>query len=80
MAADVLTSSKTIAQAICEGGWATKTEEPEDEDKKAGSDEDLDENTAENKMVESILSKSNVSLFQKYSIVLNFYCPPRGKY
>ena len=36
VAADILTSSKTIAQALTEGGWAIKTEE--DEHDESGED------------------------------------------
>jgi len=59
VAADVLTSSKTIAQALCEGGWASKTEEPEEEEKKNNDEDDFDDDKAENKMVQSILSNQS---------------------
>ena len=63
MAADVLTSSKTIAQAIAEGGWASKSDaEEEKKDERSGS-EDLDDDRAENKMVQSILKNQNVSQY-----------------
>ena len=50
VASDILTSSKTIAQALIEGGWAIKSEEEEEAesegDKKSEGDgfEDLNEN------------------------------------
>ena len=65
-AADVLASNITILQAITEGGWNAKKEEESEEEKKSNkSGENEFENSAENKMVQSILNKQNenVSLF-----------------
>lgn len=57
MAADVLSTNHQILQAIMEGGLQVHEEEKEKE-----SDEELDVEKAENKMVQSILSKDSVSL------------------
>ena len=56
MAADVLSASQTIAQAVAEGGWSTKPEEPEsdEEDNKANNLSDGDEQD-ENKIFQTIL-------------------------
>lgn len=59
-AADVLTSNITILQAITEGGWPKKKEEESEEEKKSDKSESNEfENSAENKMVQSILNKQN---------------------
>lgn len=51
-------------QAILEGGWLQKGVEPNENEKKgdeSAGDEEFDEEKAENKMVQSILNKDNVS-------------------
>jgi hypothetical protein len=58
VAADILSSSKTITQALVEGGWELRAEELEEEDTK---DENTFEESNENKMVQSILSNTSVS-------------------
>jgi hypothetical protein len=56
VAADILSSSKTITQALVEGGWELRAEE-EEEDTKESTFEDSNEN----KMVQSILKNTSVS-------------------
>jgi hypothetical protein len=55
VAADILSQSKTVAQALLEGGWAVKAEEEEESGDDKKSDDDC-----ENKMVRDILNNSNV--------------------
>lgn len=57
VAADVLSTNHNILQALMEGGCKEKVEE----EKKEDSDEEMDDAKAENKMVQSILSKDSVS-------------------
>jgi hypothetical protein len=57
VATDVLSTNHQILQAIMEGGLVQK----EEEEKKEESDDELDEQKAENKMVQNILSKDKVS-------------------
>ena len=46
VAADILTSSKTISQALIEGGWMTKEEEAEDSgDDKKSSEQDAEDSS-----------------------------------
>ena len=59
VAADILSSSKTITQALVEGGWELRPDE-EDEDEET-KDETTFEDSNENKMVQSILKSSSVS-------------------
>lgn len=61
VSADVLSTNNQILLAVMEGGWVQK----EEEKKASESDEELDEEKAENKMVQSILSKGNVSAESK---------------
>lgn len=60
VAAEILTSSKTISQALIEGGWYIKPEEEDSGDDKKSESEDSLQN--ENRMVRDILSTSSVSL------------------
>lgn len=55
VAADVLSTNHNILQALMEGGCKEKVEE----EKKEDSDEEMDDAKAENKMVQSILSKDS---------------------
>lgn len=56
VAADILTSNKTIAQALAEGGWEVEPEKKEEEEdtKESSTFEDKSENT----MVQSILANA----------------------
>jgi hypothetical protein len=54
----VLSTNHSILQAIMEGGMQQRAEEEKEKD----SDEELDDEKAQNKMVQSILSKDVVSI------------------
>lgn len=59
-------------QAILEGGWLQKGPEPDENEKKgdeSAGDEEFDEEKAENKMVQSILNKDNVSIDTLFKIL-----------
>ena len=59
----MLSSNLMILQAICDGGYSANKEEPESdpENEKKDTDGDFDNERSENKLVQSILSKQNVS-------------------
>jgi hypothetical protein len=72
VAADVLSTNHQIMQAILEGGWLQKGPEPDENEKKgdeSAGDEEFDEEKAENKMVQSILNKDNVSIDTLFKIL-----------
>lgn len=61
VAAEILTSSKTITQALIEGGWATA--DGDESDKKSESED------SENKLVRDILAANNKSEEKKETLV-----------
>ena len=66
--ADVLASNVTILQALTEGGWSNKKDEESEEDKKSdkSGENDFDNGSAENKMVQSILNKQNENVSEQH--------------
>jgi hypothetical protein len=48
-------------KALIEGGWVYKTANDEKKGDESGGDEEFDDEKAENKMVQTILDKANVS-------------------
>jgi 16S rRNA U516 pseudouridylate synthase RsuA-like enzyme len=62
VATDILCASKTISQALIEGGWMTKEEEAEDsgDDKKSSEQDAEDQSQQVIKMVRDSLNETNV--------------------